>query len=356
MLKIFFHVTSQQGHKLFHAKYFKPQASHQEAISEILSVGSTALMGACKEKLGKKHFVTFANSAYLQQLWAKEQKLSYDNKNWEIQILNAQIEYFQPDVIYTVNPEWFSQNYKKIADVKIKAAWKASPFAKGLDFSCFDVGLSFNETYLKQLDDAGVKRVVQQDFCFDPNIKPTLFSSQNKDIDLSFTGTYNDFMFQKRNTLLHKIIQQFYLKKKIRYYLKTYHRVKGLVPILPKSFYLVYRKSVFFKDFLNVINRSKIVFNCHSDSTGARKGNMRVFEALGMGAFMLSDIGEYPPYIKEGRDFIAYKDQNDLIDKVQYFLKHEKERQEIAQTGYETIKKYHNVTETAKKLEQIFIG
>jgi hypothetical protein len=308
MLKIFFHVTSQQGGLLFSDAFFQQlgatRLTHQDCVLQILRSGSTSLMGAQESELGQSHFVTFANSFYLQNLWAKEQNLSYDPQNWELEILNAQIEVFQPDVLYTVNPEWFSQNYPKIKQTPIRAAWKASPFAKSLDFSCFDVGLSFNDLYLSQLKETGIKKVFLRDFAFEPSIKPRFFPEREKDIDLSFVGTYNDWMFGERNAFLSEIIKQFYWRYKIRYHLKTYHRVKGLVPILPLNFYPVYRKSVFFRDFLGVIDRSKIVFNCHSDSTGERKGNMRVFETLGMKAFMLSDAGKYPDFLKEGRDFI----------------------------------------------------
>jgi spore maturation protein CgeB len=73
-----------------------------------------------------------------------------------------------------------------------------------------------------------------------------------------------------------------------------------------------------------------------------------------MGAFMLSDAGDYPTHIREGRDFVAYKNKSDLIDKITYFIKNEEERKAIAQSGYETIKQHYNVTKTAANLEQIF--
>ncbi|WP_027001274.1 glycosyltransferase [Hugenholtzia roseola] len=358
MLKIFFHVTSQQGASLFNDAYFQKLGikglTHQACVLQILHAGSTSLMGAQESELGIHHFVTFGNAFYLQNLWAKEQGLSYEAQNWELEILNAQIEAFQPDVIYTVNPEWFSQNYSKIKKTPICAAWKASPFAKNLDFSCFDIGLSFNDLYLSQLKEVGVKKAALRDFAFEPSIKPRFFPEREKDIDLSFVGTYNDWMFGERNNFLSEIIKQFYFKYKIRYHLKTYYRVKGLVPILPFNFYPVYRKSVFFRDFLDVIDRSKIVFNCHSDSTGERKGNMRVFETLGMKAFMLSDAGRYPEFLKEGRDFIAYHNQKDLLDKVRYFLKNDQERIQIAEQGYQTLSRHYSTESCAKDLQHIF--
>ena len=83
---------------------------------------------------------------------------------------------------------------------------------------------------------------------------------------------------------------------------------------------------------------------------------MRVFEALGIGSFMLSDKGIYPKYLEDGMDFISYKDTNDLLDKIEYYLENEneREREEIAKHGYETICKYYSTEIGSKKLKAIF--
>jgi spore maturation protein CgeB len=113
-------------------------------------------------------------------------------------------------------------------------------------------------------------------------------------------------------------------------------------------------KPVFLNELLEVFAESKIVINAHSDIAGQYKGNMRVFEALGTGSFMLSDKGIYPEFLIDGEDFVSYANINDLLDKVEYYLENEDEREKIAKHGYETICKYYSTEMGSKKLKSIF--
>lgn len=80
-------------------------------------------------------------------------------------------------------------------------------------------------------------------------------------------------------------------------------------------------------------NQSKIVFNV----SAARELNMRHFESLGAGAFLLTD--NIPPennVFKEGVHFVGYDSHDDMIDKARYYLDpaHEAEREKIAAAGH----------------------
>ena len=78
-------------------------------------------------------------------------------------------------------------------------------------------------------------------------------------------------------------------------------------------------------------NQSKIVFN-----VSARKElNMRMFEALGSGSFLLTDnIPEDQNVFREGVHFVGYRNMDEMIDKAKYYLKNEDERNKIAEAGY----------------------
>jgi spore maturation protein CgeB len=47
---------------------------------------------------------------------------------------------------------------------------------------------------------------------------------------------------------------------------------------------------------------------------------------------------------KDGRHLVLYKGMKDLEDKIRYFLKNEKEREEIAKNGMNFTRKNHNNT------------
>lgn len=69
----------------------------------------------------------------------------------------------------------------------------------------------------------------------------------------------------------------------------------------------------------------------------------RVFEIMGSGGFLLSNFQEdFLDYFIPGEDFDYYSSYEDLMEKAEYYLSHEKERQEIARNGYEKVKQYHS--------------
>lgn len=78
---------------------------------------------------------------------------------------------------------------------------------------------------------------------------------------------------------------------------------------------------------------------------------MRVFDVLGSTGFLLTnqkqDITEY---FIDGKDLVIYRDEKDLSEIIQYYLTHEEERLEIAQTGFNKVKQEHTFE---KRLQQI---
>lgn len=69
---------------------------------------------------------------------------------------------------------------------------------------------------------------------------------------------------------------------------------------------------------------------------------LRSFEIMGNKGFLLSNYQEdYLEYFNNGEDFVYYTDYEDLERKAEYYLSHEKERQEIAENGYRKVKCGH---------------
>lgn len=90
-----------------------------------------------------------------------------------------------------------------------------------------------------------------------------------------------------------------------------------------------------------IFNNSKINLNITAKSI--RSGlSLRVFDVLGCGGFLITNYqAELPEFFEIGKDLVAYESMEDLKAKCDYYLKHEDERMEIANHGYETVKKLH---------------
>lgn len=59
--------------------------------------------------------------------------------------------------------------------------------------------------------------------------------------------------------------------------------------------------------------------------------------------FLLTNFQEdFLDYFVPDEDFIYYESEDDLIEKINYYLNHPAERQEIAHNGYERVKIFCN--------------
>ena len=111
---------------------------------------------------------------------------------------------------------------------------------------------------------------------------------------------------------------------------------------------------------------SKIVINLHQsiedhrytcpidDVADAVSPNVRTFEVCAAGAFQLTDIREdLHHYYTPGVEIETYESRTELLDKVDYYLHHEKARQNIAIRGLKRTLNQHTYAHRLDKMFQI---
>ena len=78
----------------------------------------------------------------------------------------------------------------------------------------------------------------------------------------------------------------------------------------------------------------------------------RIFKVTGCGGFLLTDYTEGIEGLYEtGKEIVCFSDFDDLIKKIKYYLKHNEEREKIAQAGYEYSLREHTCE---KRFNEIF--
>jgi glycosyltransferase involved in cell wall biosynthesis len=97
-----------------------------------------------------------------------------------------------------------------------------------------------------------------------------------------------------------------------------------------------------------VYSQSRIVFN----TSIAGDVTMRVFEGTACGALLLTDseangLGDL---FDIGHEVVTYADDNDMLNKITYFLAHEEERAQIANAGYQRAQAQHTYCHRAQYL------
>ncbi len=105
-----------------------------------------------------------------------------------------------------------------------------------------------------------------------------------------------------------------------------------------------------------VFNNSKINLNITSKSI--RTGlPLRVYDVLACGGFLITNYqSELTDYFMPGSDLECYTSDEDLLTKIDYYLTHEKDRQEIAHNGLMKIIRYHNYPERLLQMISLAYG
>jgi len=102
------------------------------------------------------------------------------------------------------------------------------------------------------------------------------------------------------------------------------------------------------------IDRPHYWFGNFKSILGKRREQIkgRNFEVPGCGGFLLSGYGDnLGDYYQIDKEIVCYKNINELIEKIRYYLEHDEEREKIAMAGYQRTLGEHTYE---KRFEQIF--
>lgn len=84
---------------------------------------------------------------------------------------------------------------------------------------------------------------------------------------------------------------------------------------------------------------------------------LRCMDILGAGGFLLSNFqADFLEHFIPGEDFVYFESKEDLLQKCDYYLKHEDKRKEIAQNGYEKAKQFHNYETRLQEILEIVMN
>lgn len=122
------------------------------------------------------------------------------------------------------------------------------------------------------------------------------------------------------------------------------------------------------EETVNYYNGAKIVLNMHrpsdagSDNKNTRniKGtsiNPRTYEMAGCGTLQITDVrDDLTRFYRPGYDIETFASPEELQQKIEYYLTHEKERAVIAWRGFQTTRKNHLYSSRIKQLLSIAVS
>jgi spore maturation protein CgeB len=296
------------------------------------------------------------NNPYMQKKWAKEKGVKYSEENWQLEILEAQISEYKPEIFFChdggITKSEFKINIKKkVPTIKIIIDWDGVAFKDTKRFEGCNLILSSHPDTVEFYQSQGINSYLME-FGFESSILDKLTS--DKIYNTSFVGGIS--LFNNGHYRRLKTLASISRETKIDFFLSG---VKDWQPWsrsqLDRVFQGKFRefidimelgkknqRTVFGLDMYQVLANSKITLNIHIDSSNHHAGNVRLIEATGCGACLLTDEkNNLSDYFDIDKEVITYKDTNDALDKINYLLSHDKARKEIAWAGQKkTLSKY----------------
>ncbi len=127
------------------------------------------------------------------------------------------------------------------------------------------------------------------------------------------------------------------------------HRL-DLLQRLETTFPTFVASRLFRDDLCRAIACGKLVFN----QSAVHEVNMRVFEVMAMGRPLLtnreSERNGLTELFEDGKHLILYDGEQDLVDKVRYYLDHDEEREAIALAGHQLAIRRHRYVDRVDTL------
>ncbi|MCC6799002.1 MAG: glycosyltransferase [Anaerolineae bacterium] len=119
---------------------------------------------------------------------------------------------------------------------------------------------------------------------------------------------------------------------------------------VPPSLRPFYRGSALGAEMLRATAAGQIALNPHGDFM-RWGGNMRLFEACGVGAFQLvDDRPGVREWFRDGEHLVIYRDHEHLRELVRYYLAHDGERRQIADAGRAHVLAHHTYDQRMARL------
>ncbi len=335
----------------------------------------------------------------LQLAWARENNIRFNTKRWIYDIAEAQINHFKPDVVFIhelrgTTAAWIRRIRERISSIKLIIGWYGAPILDTSVIKECDLMLSCIPEVVTQLRDEGMN-AHHLNHAFEPRILERIDRKHDRHIDVSFIGQIirsSRFHLAREKILLEilkKIPIQIYtpsahipVSKKMTtpvryaaYYIiqalkhlsvpeQTLQKIPGLrnAAILHEKPLLFVNpqlkpylsKEVYGLEMFQVLHDSKITWNNHIDISKDSASNMRLYEATGVGACLITD---WKPNIQNlfepDTEVVTYRAADECTEKITWLLENPEERLKIAKAGQLRTLREHTFSQRAKQLRTI---
>jgi spore maturation protein CgeB len=313
------------------------------------------------------------NAEPLQRAWAAERGLAFDEAGWLFDITEAQVRDFGPDVLlvadYSTVTAAFIRHLRDVCpSVRLVLGWCGAPYGDGSVFREWDVVLSCVPELVSHFREAG-HRSRHVNHAFEPRVLEKLDACEDaQPADFVFIGSLvkSERFHLGREKLLSRLVAETNLQLWSEVGPPPPSRARLAVRLLlrggaaspqPSVDARVARRArppLFGLDMFRHLRAGRVALNTHIDISTHSASNMRLFEATGVGACLLTDWKENLGELFEpDTEAVAYRDAGECVEKVRYLLGNESRRRDIAAAGQRRTLRDHTFASRATLIDAI---
>ena len=319
------------------------------------------------QKLGHEAWTIFANIEPMQREWAREHGIKLGperawqfrlrrgvvpwislskNRNWFLEILREQIKYYRPDIL--LNQAMSTINTQFLKEIKpytrlLVGQHAATKLSESERWGCYDLVISsFNPT-LDWFRRKGLPSELSR-LAFEPKVLSGL-GDRDITVDISFIGNFYRGIHDSRVKFVEKLCDRFNCMNIWGPYANQLSSSSSI------SKYYV--GQAWGREMYQILQNSKITLNHHGD-VPPYANNMRLFEATGVGTLLVTDWKKnLSEMFEPGKEIIAYRNSEECVELIRYYLENDDERRAIAKAGQRRTLSEHTYYHRMEELVEI---
>lgn len=357
-------------------------AQHAALIADCF--GSSDFWTKALSRVGYETCDLVANAAPLQEAWAAEHGLEFDEAGWLFAITEAQVRDFRPDVLLVADYSTVTADFlRRLRDVcptlRLVLGWCGAPYRDGSVFRECDVVLSCVPEMVARFREGGL-RSRHVNHAFEPRVLEKLGPAAAPPADFVFLGSVikADQFHVERETILLRLVEETGLQiwseaalgpsavaggsgalARLR---ALARRVRGgrpapdssPAPFVDGRIAARARPPLFGLEMFRQLRDSRVALNTHIDISPVSASNMRLFEATGVGSCLLTDWkANLRELFEPDAEVVAYRDADECVEKVKYLLDHESLRRDVAAAGQRRTLRDHTFAPRAAVIDAV---
>jgi spore maturation protein CgeB len=344
-------------------------------------------------KIGVKAFEIITNAVHLQNSWKTENNISSNISTQDLAII--QIKSYQPEIVWIddleiVDKGWKTKLLKEVPSIKLFIGHHCAPYNDSLieKLKLFDIMFTCTPGLRNDFEKLGIKSYLMY-HGFESSVLDKI-TEEPKEIDLIFTGSLisgggfhtsrieyiesilksgiNITLFgnleEKKKVLLKKVFYNIIISLRKLGLSSTIESISVLkknkafgdskIHFYSKKLINCAKPPVFGFEMFKTLSKSKVCFNIHGEVAGNCAGNIRLFEATGVGTCLVTDWKEnIKDLFEPGKEIITYKTKEECVAKIKWLNDNPNEMERIAKAGQKKTLSFHTIEKRAILLNEI---